>query len=63
MARRKPVWLDVLFFAGASVFLALTLRQTESWVFSALTYSLVVVAGASAILRRREAAAAAAAQS
>lgn len=52
-ARRKPRWLDALLFVAASALLVATLPRTESWVFSALTYGLVVVAGASALERRR----------
>jgi diacylglycerol kinase (ATP) len=53
LARRKPLWVDAGLFAGASGLLMATVPHSESWVFSALTYGLVVVAAASALERRR----------
>ena len=52
-ARPKPRWLDAVLLAGASGFWAATLPRTQSWVFSALTFGLLVVAGASALRRHR----------
>lgn len=57
VARRKSRWLDAALFLAATAFLLATLPRTESWVFSALTYGVLVVAGASALERRRSAAA------
>lgn len=51
--RRKPLWLDVALFVGATGFWGATVPRTESWVFSALTFGLVVVAAASALERQR----------
>lgn len=53
LARRKPVALDLLLFGGATGLWVATAARTESPVFSALTYLLVVVAAASALERRR----------
>jgi len=52
-ARRRPLWLDAALFAAATALMGATLPRSESWVFSALTYGLVVVAGASALARRK----------
>lgn len=56
LARRKPLWLDVVLFSGATGLLLATVPRSQSWVFSALTWGLVVVAAASALERRRLAA-------
>jgi diacylglycerol kinase (ATP) len=52
---RKPLAVDVaLFLGGVALMIALVLRS-ESYVFSALTFGLLVLCGASALERRKSA--------
>lgn len=51
---RKPVALDVALGLGAAGLWVRTLAWTESYVFSAMTLGLLVVAAAAAIERQRE---------
>lgn len=50
---KKPKWLDALFGLGAAGLWIATLRDTESYVFSAMTLGLLVVCGAAAVSRQR----------
>lgn len=52
MDARKPLWLDLLFFAGASALMWALALRTESLVFSALTYGLVLIAFFAALARQ-----------
>jgi diacylglycerol kinase (ATP) len=54
-ARRKPRWLDLLFFGAGSGLLLAMVRTSFSYVFNALTFGLLILAAASAVQRRREA--------
>ena len=52
-ATRKPLWLDAALLAAATALMVALALRTESIVFSALTYGLVLVAFASAVERRK----------
>lgn len=52
--RRRPAWLDALATALALGLIAWSVRWTFSYVFSAMTFGLLVVAAASAHRRRKE---------
>ena len=50
--RPKPAWVDLLIFVIGLGLLGLTLTWTYSSVFSAMTFGMLVVAGAAAHARR-----------
>ncbi len=52
-AARKPLWLDIALFAAATALMVALSLRTESMVFSALTFGLVLVAFASAVERQK----------
>ena len=54
MDRRKPPLVDRLLFAGACALFAATAVRSKSYVFSAMTFGLILVASAAARARRRE---------
>lgn len=56
MDARKPAWLDVGLFLAALALLGATLPYTESYVFTAMTFGLLVMAAAAARSRRKLAA-------
>lgn len=50
---RRPAWVDgLLMIAAVGLFAASALRS-ESYVFSAMTFGLLIVSGAAAVARRR----------
>lgn len=51
--QKKPVWLDVVFGLGAFGTWAATLWWTESQVFSAMIFGLLVVCAGAAVSRQR----------
>ena len=51
---KRPAWVDVGVFILALGLLALTVTWSESSVFSAMTFGMLVVAGAAARERRLE---------
>lgn len=52
-ATRKPLWLDAALLATATALMVALSLRTESMVFSALTYGLVLVCFASAVERQK----------
>jgi diacylglycerol kinase (ATP) len=54
MDRRKPPLIDRLLFAGACALFAAAAVRSTSYVFSAMTFGLLLVANAAARARRRE---------
>ena len=50
---RRPVAMDVLLCAGAVALFALTVPRSESYVFSTITFGLLVLAEETARTRRR----------
>ena len=50
----RPRFVDVLLFGGAAALFVPTVRGSQSYVFSALTFGLVLLAAAAARQRRRE---------
>lgn len=52
-AVRKPLWADLLLFAVSTALLLAMLVASASYVFSAMTYALVILAFASALERQR----------
>ncbi|MDQ3263684.1 MAG: diacylglycerol kinase family protein [Myxococcota bacterium] len=53
MPVEKPRWLDALVFAGATGLMWPLMERSHSYVFSAMTYALVVLAFASALERQK----------
>ncbi len=53
MPRRKSRWLDVGVFAVANGLMVLLLGRSHSYVFSAMTYALMVLAFATALKRQK----------
>ncbi len=51
---KKPLWLDVLMFAAALAVLAYTVTFSFSYVFSAMTFGMLVVCGHAALARQLE---------
>ena len=51
---KKPVWLDVLMFAAALGLLAWSVTWSQSYVFSAMTFGMLVVCGNAAVVRQLE---------
>lgn len=52
-AVRKPLWADVLLFLVSTALMLAMVVESASYVFSAMTYALVILAFASALERQR----------
>ncbi len=51
---KKPLWFDVMTFAAALGVLGYTVTFSESYVFSAMTFGMLVVCGHAALVRQLE---------
>ena len=51
---KKPAWLDALMFVAALAVLGYTVTFSESYVFSAMTFGMLVVCGDAARRRQRD---------